>query len=173
MARRRGTRTRTIGLDLNKMNHALRMALLEEGNEVIGMLAERVAEEANRRAPVIKAEAQTKSTRPQPLRRGPDKQGHSSSGPLKNAVFAQESQKVPNSYLVCAPAWYAHFVEYGTEAHTIKAKKSNLLRFPGTKESAGEEVLTDTVEHTGARPRPFLRPAADMAEVFVKELIGK
>lgn len=50
-------------------------------------------------------------------------------------------------------AFYAHMVEYGTRPHTIKAKRAQALFFNG-------KAVKD-VAHPGARPKPFMRPAAD------------
>lgn len=49
--------------------------------------------------------------------------------------------------------YYARFVEYGTRPHTIKARDGGALSFGGG--------FLRSVEHPGARPRPFLRPALD------------
>jgi len=48
---------------------------------------------------------------------------------------------------------HAHLVEFGTQAHKIKAKKQHALSFGGT--------VTRTVDHPGARPQPFMRPTFD------------
>lgn len=50
-------------------------------------------------------------------------------------------------------AFYAHMVEYGTRPHTIAPKRSAM--------QIGGQFVAGTVEHPGARPRPFMRPAAD------------
>ena len=47
--------------------------------------------------------------------------------------------------------WYAHFVEYGTAAHLIKARSPN-------KELA---IGVAQVQHPGAIKKPFMRPAMD------------
>lgn len=47
----------------------------------------------------------------------------------------------------------AKWVEFGTAAHTIKAKNGKALVFGG--------VFAATIDHPGARPKPFLRPAFD------------
>lgn len=47
----------------------------------------------------------------------------------------------------------AHLVEYGTRAHNIAAKAKGWLSFMN--------VFAKSVDHPGARPRPFLRPALD------------
>lgn len=52
----------------------------------------------------------------------------------------------------------AHLVEYGTVAHRIEPKrKGKLLVF----EVDGETVFTTHVDHPGASPHPFMRPAGD------------
>lgn len=50
-------------------------------------------------------------------------------------------------------AWYAHFVEFGTAAHVIRAKPGKFLAFGGG--------LYTQVNHPGARAQPFMRPALD------------
>lgn len=50
------------------------------------------------------------------------------------------------------PAMYAHLVEFGTKPHAIKPKGGGLLRVPGVGAVA-------SVNHPGARPQPFMRPA--------------
>ncbi len=49
--------------------------------------------------------------------------------------------------------YYARFVEYGTRPHTIAAANKGFLAFAGG--------VYKSVEHPGARPKPFLRPALD------------
>lgn len=165
----RAKRTRTIGYDLNKMSHEMRSAVLEIGMDVLGELAEAVAERANEYAPVIDNEFGGF----QPLRRGPNKNGRSDSGPIKGNVFAQESQKVPLSWLVVSPAWYSHLVEYGTDPHDMprKSKRGKKMMFAGTNEFAGERILTGKVEHPGHSPKAFMRPAADRAEQLLREIL--
>ena len=51
-------------------------------------------------------------------------------------------------------AYVAHWVEFGTAAHTIRAKPGSALQLHGG-------VLVQAVEHPGARPHPFMRPALD------------
>lgn len=167
----RAKRTRTIGYDLNKMSHEMRSAVLEIGMDVLGELAEAVAERANEYAPVIDDEFGGF----QPLRRGPNKNGRSDSGPIKGNVFAQESQKVPLSWLVISPAWYSHFTEFGTSSHTLprKSKRGKKMMFAGTNEFAGERIMTDKVNHPGHSPIPFMRPAADRAEQLLRAILVK
>jgi HK97 gp10 family phage protein len=50
-------------------------------------------------------------------------------------------------------AWYWRFVEFGTAAHTIKGKNGNPLFFNG--------AAVMSVNHPGARAKPFMRPALD------------
>lgn len=49
--------------------------------------------------------------------------------------------------------FYARFVEYGTKPHTITAKNRKGLSVGG--------LFFKSVDHPGARPRPFMRPAMD------------
>lgn len=50
-------------------------------------------------------------------------------------------------------AYHAHLVEYGTRPHIIEAKPPNKMLAIGFAR----------VEHPGARPKPFMRPALDTA----------
>lgn len=49
--------------------------------------------------------------------------------------------------------WYVQLVEYGTRAHKIKARNARALSIGG--------ALVHEVDHPGAAPKPFMRPAAD------------
>lgn len=53
--------------------------------------------------------------------------------------------------------FYASWVEFGTAPHMIVAKKM-FLRFLAKD---GRNVTTYSVEHTGAKSKPFMRPALD------------
>jgi HK97 gp10 family phage protein len=48
--------------------------------------------------------------------------------------------------------FYAHLVEGGTKAHVIKARKGGLLLL-------GKRFFAKSVQHPGAKPSPFMRPA--------------
>ncbi|QOY96332.1 HK97 gp10 family phage protein [Massilia sp. UMI-21] len=48
---------------------------------------------------------------------------------------------------------HAHLVEFGTKPHKIKPKKQQALAFGGH--------VAREVDHPGARPQPFMRPAFD------------
>lgn len=52
-----------------------------------------------------------------------------------------------------ADVYYAHMVEYGTVPHTITAANRKGLSFGG--------LFFQSVQHPGARARPFMRPALD------------
>ena len=171
----RSKRSGTIGLDLNKMKHELRMQVLEIGMEVLLPLGERIAKEANETAPFIEFEVDKEGEGSEaPLRRGKNKSGKSDSGPIKGTVFSQPSEKVPSSVLVVSPAWYSHLVEYGTDPHDLprKSKTGKMMVFPGTKAYYGRSVAVKHVNHPGAKSVPFLRPAADKADEFLEEIIN-
>jgi HK97 gp10 family phage protein len=50
-------------------------------------------------------------------------------------------------------AWYAQMVEFGTARHWIKPKNRKSLFFAG--------IAREVIDHPGARPKPFMRPALD------------
>lgn len=50
-------------------------------------------------------------------------------------------------------AFVAHFVEFGTKPHTITAKEGSL--------QIDQNFVGGSVEHPGAKRKPFLRPALD------------
>lgn len=50
-------------------------------------------------------------------------------------------------------AWYAHLVEFGTARHWIKPKSRKSLFIAG--------LFKEAIDHPGARPKPFMRPAFD------------
>ena len=73
-------RTKVVGYDLNKMTQEVRRAAADFGMEILGELAQKVADEANLTAPFIEHEIDLGEA---PLRRGPNKSGGSDSGPIK------------------------------------------------------------------------------------------
>lgn len=50
-------------------------------------------------------------------------------------------------------AWYARLVELGTARHWIRPKSKKSLFFAG--------LAREAVDHPGAKPKPFMRPAFD------------
>uniref|UniRef100_A0A193SD31 Phage protein, HK97 gp10 family n=1 Tax=biofilter metagenome TaxID=1070537 RepID=A0A193SD31_9ZZZZ len=52
-------------------------------------------------------------------------------------------------------AFYAHMVEFGTAQHFIKPKDRKSLFFAG--------LAREVIDHPGAKPAPFMRPAFDGA----------
>ena len=50
-------------------------------------------------------------------------------------------------------AWYGPLVEFGTRPHKIKPKNARALEIGG--------AVVREVDHPGATPHPFMRPAAD------------
>ena len=165
-------RTSQVSFQINTALREVGIAVTELGQEVLAELAQKVADEANSRAPFIEHEIDLGEA---PLRRGPNKSGSLDSGPIKGSIFAQESQKVPLSWLVISPAWYSHFVEFGTQIHEMPRKSSTgkVMVFPGTNEYEGKMVATKKVIHPGYTPKPpFMRPAADMADKFLSEILA-
>lgn len=61
-------------------------------------------------------------------------------------------------------AWYVHLVEYGTRPHKIKPKAARALSVGGAAVAA--------VDHPGAKPSPFMRPAADESHQAATEAVA-
>ena len=55
---------------------------------------------------------------------------------------------------------YAADVEYGTAPHVITPKNRKALYWPGAAHPVAK------VNHPGTRPRPFMRPALELATIF-------
>lgn len=63
--------------------------------------------------------------------------------------------------------FYYHMLENGVRPHTIEARKKPRLAFTVN----GRFVRPTSVQHTGLKPRPFLRPAWDkMQQVVYKNV---
>jgi HK97 gp10 family phage protein len=62
-----------------------------------------------------------------------------------------------------ASAYYAHMVEGGTKAHIIKARPGSALNLGGT--------AVMSVQHPGAKARPFMRPAFDSRQQQAVEAV--
>ena len=88
-----------------------------------------------------------------------------SAGPKEKPVKGKKAAKDAND------GWYAHFVEFGTASHIIKARPPNKTLAIGPAE----------VMHPGAPKKPFLRPAVDSkgqealaaARDYVKKRLSK
>ena len=62
-------------------------------------------------------------------------------------------------------AFYAHMVEFGTLAHDIPAAKGSALNVAGQPRAS--------VEHPGAAPHPFMRPAVDEKQAEAIRAVGE
>lgn len=77
---------------------------------------------------------------------------------LKVSVDAKRGRVTAKVKAGNKKVFYTHFVEFGTAAHIIKPKgritaKKGALSFNG--------VFVNSVNHPGARAKPFMRPALD------------
>lgn len=169
MARRKigPRRSSTIAVDINKVSQELRGIILEEGIEILGELAQRIAEEANKNAPVLSNPLQSPKWK-EMHRNGTDK-----TGPIKGHVVGIPSPNRFATWLVMSPSWYSHFVEYGTMPHDMKPKTQKAMSFFVGNENGVNHVFAKFVKHPGMKKKPFLRPAADMADQFIKEILNK
>lgn len=77
---------------------------------------------------------------------------------------------VEGNYIYVASATpYDVYVEYGSTPHEIKPKRRKALAF----KKDGKEVIVKKVRHPGARPQPFLRPAANEGKAKLIELLTR
>lgn len=161
-------RKATIAVDLNKVSHELRGIVLETGMEILGELAERIAQEANNNAPTLQNEKQTTEW----TRKHRNSSPAYKNGPIKGSIFSMLSPNVPASYLVVSPAWYSHFVEYGTDEpeKPIRARGKKPMAFYNQD---GKLVFKRQVKEHKMKKKPFLRPAADKADEFLLDIINK
>lgn len=73
---------------------------------------------------------------------------------IKTRISKRERFGIRGVIFVSKKAWWARFREFGTAAHSIRVKDSNVL--------AGEgKVFGTEVTHPGVRQQPFFRPAFD------------
>lgn len=159
-------RKANIMVDINKIGHELRGIVLEEGLEILGELAAKIAEEANNNAPV--QDTSISGPRRPAQWKSP---GDPKNGPIKGNVVAMPSPVIPNTWIVMSEAWYAHFVEYGTDPYEpVPNKHKKLMTF---KAKDGRWVRTRQINRKkGVKPKPYLRPAADKAEDFLLSIIN-
>lgn len=73
----------------------------------------------------------------------------------RKMVYAKLKTSGPHDYI-------APFIELGTARHWISSKSGKMLRIAGTNVNGGSFVVfKERVDHPGARPLPFMRPALD------------
>lgn len=77
------------------------------------------------------------------------------SGKLRKGIRVRTSMKPGQARAkVVSTEWYSKFVEMGTAAHIISGKNGGWLRLHGGS-------FVRSVDHPGAKPHPFMRPAFD------------
>ncbi|MDW5313354.1 HK97-gp10 family putative phage morphogenesis protein [Rhizobium sp. PL01] len=74
----------------------------------------------------------------------------------------------PNATGVFA-AWYWHFIEFGTRAHTITAKSAPMLVY----DSGGQMRAARSVNHPGTAPQPHIFPAYRMMKKNIKRRLAR
>lgn len=82
---------------------------------------------------------------------------HDVLGELKDSLRVKTSSRngVVSATLVAGgkKGWYAYMVEFGTTQHFIRPKHAKSLFIAGLNKTV--------VDHPGAKPKPFMRPALD------------
>ena len=98
------------------------------------------------------------------------------SGDLKRSIKVTRGDKRKRKGVSAAQVvaggkktFYAHMVEFGTAAHLITGKNGNQLSFTAKD---GTQVRIDSVNHTGSKAQPYMRPALDNKEKEVIREIG-
>lgn len=92
--------------------------------------------------------------------------GNIKTGKLKNSLKYKISNDGTRS-VIKASASHGIFIENGTKAHIIRAKKAKALRF----EVGGQVIFAKEVRHPGTKANPFLKPAFDEHSIkFIKGL---
>lgn len=81
---------------------------------------------------------------------------------IKRSTRAERGRIKSN---VTTKLFYARFVEFGTAAHQIKGKDGGYLFF--------KDRLVRSVNHPGARAKPFLRPALDAKAADAIRAVGE
>jgi len=61
-------------------------------------------------------------------------------------------------------AWYLGWVERGTKPHLIKPRRRKSLFIAG--------LMREVIEHPGAKPKPFMRPALDQRRDEALQAMG-
>lgn len=65
-----------------------------------------------------------------------------------------------------AVAWYAHIVEFGSEAHAISAPRGGALKL-------GPSTFRKAVDHPGTKENPFMRKAFDGEHERVLRIVAE
>lgn len=157
------TASLSIRLDLDKaakakLDRAMKTLPTKIYNKVIGQAANAAM------TPILKAARRNCPSRYGLLRKslGKKKINYKTDGVVVVLVGPQTGFKDPVTG--ANPVKYAHLVEDGTGPHKIAAKKGVTI---------GPLVIRGTVEHPGARPQPFMRPAYDTGKRQVLPIYRK
>lgn len=84
------------------------------------------------------------------------------------APVVGRKSKDPDATAVYAP-WIWRFLEFGTKAHTIKAKTAPSLKFKGAN---GRWVTKTSVEHPGGAAQPHIFPTWNAFKPTAKKRIN-
>lgn len=84
---------------------------------------------------------------------------------IKTKVRAKRGEVTATVVAGDDKAFYAHMVEFGTDAHVITAGEKGVLDVPGH--------ATATVNHPGAQAAPYMRPAMDTKTSQAIQAVGE
>lgn len=159
-----------VTVDLSKISGEILSQVLIIGDTAVERLANKIADEAQRLAPIGKYPPEPSGSKRKVTKVIQKETWPGYKGTIRDTMSVVKSKNVPHSYLAVAGHFTAHFLEFGTDKHTIKAKHAKKLAFIGRD---GNLVYKKHVIHPGIAAKPFMEPAANKAETFLDEVISE
>lgn len=95
----------------------------------------------------------------------------SRTGQLRSSISTYVIGGLSGDYVgsVVANAKQARFMEFGTKAHPITARRKSFLRF----QVAGVTMFRRSIMHPGTKARPFMRAAQERTIPFFEGLVAE
>lgn len=165
---------KVVGLE--KLAPQLKDTLMSVGDRAVFLIAEKIAENAKKRAPLL-SEYGVRNAR---ISKGA--RWVASRGNLRRSIGTMHSKKYPHSYLAVANDWRARFIEYGTDAHTMPKSKGGLrrkaYRFLDSRAGVTDKsniIYTKRVKHPGTEGAKFMEKSSTDTAVdsYIAEVIAE
>ena len=156
-----------IGID--KIAPELRQTFADLGDRAIFLLAEKVAEEARKKAPLLSISGQVN-------RKNVPHKYKAPFGAIKRSIRTVPSIKMKYSYLVNARDWRARFVEYGIKPHTMPKSASSRRRVYKFLGKTGQTpIYRSKINHPGTQGAKFLERASSDRNInmFLDDVISE
>ena len=174
MAVKSQSSVKVVGLE--KLAPQLKDTLMSIGDRAVFLIAEKIAESAKKRAPLLSNYGVRNS------RVSKGARWVASRGNLRRSIGTMQSKKYPHSYLAIANDWRARFIEYGTDPHTMPKSKSGIRRkaykFLDSRAGVNDKsniVFTRRVKHPGTEGAKFMEKASTDSAVdsYIAEVIAE